>query len=85
MQEPITLEKIMRDRPPKSEEDAKKAKELIELVEALPKSYDNLVFCAYLWARKYNRYDETIEFLKARNRTCSELVLFHDSFDDTEH
>lgn len=82
MQEPITLEKILKDRPPVNEEDAKKAKELIELVKALPQSYDNLVFCSYLWARKYNRYDETIEFLKSGERTCSDVVLFHDSFDD---
>ena len=81
MNNEITIEKIMRDIPPKNEEEAKKADELIKLLLEV-KNWEAFAGFGYLWARKHKKYDEYINFLKEKPRTYSECVVFEDGFDD---
>ncbi len=82
MQEPITLEKIMKDRPPANEEEAKKADELIKLLLQV-EDWEAFAGFGYMWARKYDAYDEYISFLKEKPRTYSECVVFECEYDGT--
>ena len=68
---------------PKIQELFKDTSELKVLVEGIPRAYDALVVAACHIARKTGKIQEMVDYIQNENPSCSDLVLFFETIDDS--